>query len=74
MVNKFESTYSLLNVPVPVRQRTGRSTENIAPVRASVQNEPKKSILRRSQELGISQSTLWRILRKDLQLHPYKIE
>ena len=72
MVNKFESTYSLLNVPVSERQRTGRSTENIAAVRASVQNEPNKSIPRHSQELGISQSTLWQILRKDLQLHPYK--
>lgn len=74
IVDKFESTYSLLNVRVPVRQRTGRSTENIAAVRASVENEPNQSIPRRSQELGISQSTLWRILRKDLRLHPYKIQ
>ncbi|KZC13929.1 Histone-lysine N-methyltransferase SETMAR [Dufourea novaeangliae] len=74
MVNKFESTYSLLNTPVPVRQRTGRSIENIAAVRASVQNEPNQSIPRRSQELGICQTTLWRILLKDLHLHPYKIK
>ncbi|KZC08620.1 hypothetical protein WN55_11275 [Dufourea novaeangliae] len=74
MVNKFESTYSLLNIPVPVRQRTGRSIENIAAVRASVQNEPNQSIPRRSQELGICQTTLWRILLKDLHLHPYKIK
>ena len=58
VVNKFESTYSLMNVPVPVRQRTGRSIENIAAVSASVENEPNQSIPRRSQELGISQTTL----------------
>lgn len=74
IVDKFESKHSLLDVPMPVRQRTGRSTENIAAVSASVRNEPNQSIPRRSQELGISQTTLWRILRKDLGLHPYKIK
>ena len=58
IMNKFESTYSLLNVLVPVRQRTGRSTENITAVRASVENESNQSIPRRSKELGISQTTL----------------
>lgn len=74
IVTKFESTFSLLDVPVPVRQRTARSAENIAAVSASVQNEPNRSIPRRSQELGISRTSLWRILRKDLGLHPYKIK
>lgn len=74
LVRKFESTYSLLNVTVPVRQRSGRSAENIAVVEASIANDPNQSIPRRSQELGISQATLWRILRKDLGLHPYKIK
>lgn len=60
LVHKFESTFSLHNVPVPVRQRLGRSAENIAAVSASVQNDPNQSIPRRSQELGIAQTTLWR--------------
>lgn len=58
IVDKFESQYSLLDVPVPVRQRTGRRTENIAAVSSSVQNEPNQPIPRRSQELGISKTTL----------------
>lgn len=74
LVQKFESTYSLCDVPVPVRQRTGRSNENIVAVQASVADDPNQSIPRRSQELGIPQTTLWRILRKDLGLHPYKIK
>ena len=54
IVNKFESTYSLLDVLVPVRQRTGRSTKNITAVKASVENEANQSISRRLKELGIS--------------------
>jgi len=72
-VQKFESTYSLHNVPVPIRQRNARSAENIAAVQRSVEEDPNQSIPRRSQELGISSTSLWRILRKDLGLHPYKI-
>jgi Helix-turn-helix domain (DUF4817) len=73
LVQKFESTFSLQNVPVPVRQRNARSEENIAAVRESVANDPNVSIPRRSQQLEISQTTLWRILRKDLGLRAYKI-
>lgn len=73
LVQKFESTFSLQNVAVPVRQRNARSEENIAAVRESVANDANVSIPRRSQELQISQTTLWRILREDLSLRAYKI-
>ena len=55
------------------RQRRKRSNENIAAVRESVRTNPEKSIFKRSQELGISSTTTWRILHKDLGFHPYKI-
>ena len=71
-MQKFESTHSLCDVAVPVRQRVGRSVENIAAVETSVANDPNQSFPRRSQELGIAQTTLWRILRKDLGLHLYR--
>ena len=70
IVNKFKSTYSLLDVLVPVRERT----ENITTIRASVKNESNKSIPSRSKEFGISQTTLWRTLHKDLGLHHYRIK
>ena len=41
---------------------------------ASIQNEPNQSNLCRSQELGIAQTTLRRIMRKDLGLHAFKIK
>lgn len=74
LVKKFESTFSLHNVPVRVRARSARSVENIAAVRDSVQEDANVSLTRRSQQLGLSVSSLWRILRKDLGLHPYKIK
>ncbi|GFY47670.1 putative DD41D transposase [Trichonephila inaurata madagascariensis] len=73
LVKKFESTYSLCDVAMPVRLRVDRSVENITTVETSVANDPNQSIPRRSQELGIAKTTLWRNLRKDLTLHPYKI-
>jgi len=43
-----------------------------AAVRESVRENPKRSISRRSQELGLSATLTWRILRRDLG--PYKIQ
>ena len=73
IVDQFENKFTLLDVPVPKRRRIARSEEIIATVSASIQNEPNQSIPRRSQELGIAQTTLWRIMRKDLGLHALKI-
>ena len=66
IVVKFETKFTLLDVPVPKRRRIARSEEIIAAVSASIQNEPNQSIPRRSQELGIAQTTLWRICEKIL--------
>ena len=74
IVDKFETKFTLLNVPVPKRRRTARSEEIIAAVSASIQNEPNQSIPHRSRELGIAQTTLWRTMREDLGLHAFKIK
>ena len=58
IVDKFETKFSLLDVPVPKRRRIARSEEIIAAVSASIQNKPNQSIPRHSQELGIAQTTL----------------
>ena len=52
LVEKFKSTVQ--NVPVPVRQRSARSVENIAAAEASFEDSPNVSLTRRSQALGIS--------------------
>ena len=74
IVNKFETKFTLLDVPVPKKRRIARSEETIAAVSASIQNYPNQSIPRRSLEFGIVQTTLWRIMRKDLGLHTFKIK
>ncbi len=51
-VENFERTFFLHNVQVLIRQKTARSNENIA------------TAFRRSQELGMSRNTTWRILRR----------
>ena len=74
IVDKFETKFTLLDVLVPKRRHIARSEEIIAAVSASIKNEPNHSIPHRSQELGIAQTTLWRIMRKDLGLHAFKIK
>jgi len=74
LVAKFESTDSINNQPTSVRRRNARSAENIAAVCESVRENPRRSISRRSQKLGLSATSTWRILRRDLGLHPYKIQ
>jgi len=73
IVDKLESEFTLHDSKPPTRTRTARSEENIAAIRASVAENDNVSIPCRSQELGLSTMTTWRILRLDLDLHPYKI-
>ena len=73
-MEKFESTGTVQNVPVSVRQRSARSVENFAAAEASVEESPNVSLTRRYQALGIFVTPLWRILRNDLGVHPYKIK
>jgi len=74
LVAKFESTSSINNQPTPVRCRNARSAENIAAVRENIRENSRRPISRRSQELGFSATSTWQILRRDLSLHPYKIQ
>lgn len=74
LITKFEQSGQVINVKMPVRRRRVRSAENIAAVAESIAEDPRLSIPRRSQQLGISQTSLQRILHKDLLLHPYKMQ
>jgi len=51
-----------------------RTPEKIKEVNDSVANDPKKSLQRRSLELGIKKTSLMRILTSDLKLRAYKIQ
>lgn len=80
-VKKFRTHGTLLNLNAKSqrethsgRPRTSRTAENIATVRDSVVRSPRKSLRRRSQELGINRESVRRILINDLHLYPYRIQ
>ena len=50
-----------------------RSEEMVQDVLESVENSPGRSSRRRSRELGLSRSTLLRIMKEDLKKYPYCI-
>ena len=56
------------------RVRRSRTTENITAVARSVEKSPVLLIPRRSLELDIPQTTLHRILHKDLGLKAFKVQ
>ncbi|CAH2005827.1 unnamed protein product [Acanthoscelides obtectus] len=74
LVRKFEATDPMANLPGSGRPRTVRTPEQIAVVKESVRDDPKQSTTRGSQELGISRTSLLRILHKDLNVHAYRIQ
>lgn len=74
IVRRFKGTGSVSDTHRPGRPKTARSPENIKKADASIKENSKKSVRRRSQEMGLSKSSLSRILLKDLNLHPYKTQ
>ncbi len=71
---RFKTTGSVQDIHTKVRERPARSIENIQAVRASMAQNPQMSVERRAKYMGISKTSTWRILKKDLRLHPYKIQ
>ena len=71
LVKKVNETSILIDKPKP---KTVRTPENIGAVAESVCEAPSTSIHRRSQQLIISETSLRRILHKDLGMMTYKIQ
>lgn len=65
--------YALHNHSPPMRRRNSRNEDNLVAIRDSVHEQSRMSIPRRSQTLNKQCDRLWRILRKDLAIRPYKI-
>ena len=72
-MEKFEATGYITYQTTPVHQRRKHSNENIAAIRKSVDENPRISIFKQSQELGLSFTTTWRIFYMNLHFHSYKI-
>ena len=65
-------TGSTINQPLSGRPRTSRDPENVEHVRASVREQPGFSTRKQSSILNVFRTSLNRILRKYLQLQPYR--
>lgn len=71
-IEKLRTTFTLLDAKPLQRQKTVRSDGNIAAVKASLADAPNLSIRQRAQQLGISPSTIRKILCEDLGINPVK--
>lgn len=71
-IEKLRTTYTLLDAKPLTRQKSVRSDENITAVKENLAESPHLSIRQRAQHLGISASTIRRILCEDLGINPVK--
>ena len=74
LVKKVKETGILIDKPKHEKSKTVHTPENIAAVAESVCEAPLTSIHRRSQELNISDTSLRRILHKNLGMTPYEVQ
>ena len=72
IVNKFRKEGSVHNQKHG-RKVHKRTPENVQKVSDSVQRSPKKSCRKRCQNVKLSCTTTWRIMRENLKLYPYVI-
>ena len=79
-MNKFQVTGSLNKLKKKAKNPrsgwkwTAKCPDNVDAVRDSVGGSRKKSLRKRSQELGFSCALFERILKKILQPYPYRIQ
>ena len=70
----MKETGILIDKPKRVKLKTVRTSENIVAVAKSVCEALSTSIHRRSQQLNISETSLRRILHKDLGMTSHKVQ
>jgi len=58
----------------PGRPSSVRTPDSIPRVLASVSRSPRRSARKHAQSSRMSDRSVWRILRSDLSLHPYKLQ
>ena len=76
IVQKFEvhGTCHNRNKGNSGRRVSARTKVKVETVRQSTVRSPRKSLRRRSSEVGLTKSTVQRTMKQDLNLYPYKLE
>ena len=73
MVAQFRKQGSVCDLPKSGRPRMARSDENHQRVAESMAEDPSTSVRRRSSQIGVSRSSLHRMLHEEGKF-PYKIQ
>lgn len=73
LVANFREQGAVRNLPGPGRHRTVHTADNIQVVQESIREDPETSTRRRSSQLGLSRTSLQRILHT-IGLFPYRME
>lgn len=74
LIARFENTGSVADLPGRGPCRTVHNDAAVQCVQQSVLQDPYASTRRRSSQVGISRTSLQKILHLDLKLFPYKIQ
>lgn len=72
-VSNFRQTSSALKRKSTGRPRTATGLENVAAVRTSIEQSPRRSARKHAAALHLSDRSVRRILHQELKMHPYKI-
>lgn len=73
-IRKFEERGSTENIRPPGLPRNVRNIQNIDRVRDAVAQDPRRSLRKQASFLQLHKSSVFRILKKDLKLHPFKTQ
>lgn len=74
MVKKLEKDCTMEKGHSSGRPKSALSDKNIARVQQKLEHSPRRSTRRVSKELKLSQTSVWRILRRELKKFAYKIQ
>ena len=76
LIQKFRDTGSVANnnKTHSGARLTARTPARVQDVRTRLEQSPRKSTRRLSQEVGISRSFVMRVIHSDLKLFPYKVQ
>lgn len=72
-VTAFRTTGKITKKKPPGPLRTITTPENTERVRAAVLQSPRRSVRKQAQALQISRSSVQRIVKRELNFHPYKL-
>jgi transposase len=72
-VSNFRQTGSALKRKSTGQPQNATGPENVAAVRASIERSPQRCARKQADAVWLSDRSVWRILHRDLKLHPYKI-